>query len=165
MRLSKTLYHGEDTKNRRTLLPGEVKDPTRFIYNVTCKCTKPLFNNGAIGPGRVVHTTDCGRRCCMTQTWARTLCVITPSVGCLTTSRHKAVCRTEQNGYRHLTINGEVTLYRRSLDGATSTVRVPLRRYIVRRSSDGARWSHSSWGTRLPFILVLCLGWNVRLIA
>ena len=60
-------------------MPGEVKDPTRVINNVTRSGLTNSSISGAIGYGRVVRTTDCGRRCCMTQTWARTLCDITPS--------------------------------------------------------------------------------------
>ena len=46
----------------------KVKEPTLVIYAT-------LQYNGGIGYGRVVRTTDCGWRCCTTQTWVRTLCV------------------------------------------------------------------------------------------
>ena len=44
-------------------MPGEVKDPTRVINNVTRSGLTNSSISGAIGYGRVVRTTDCGRRC------------------------------------------------------------------------------------------------------
>ena len=43
------------------------KRPRSGYINVTCYVNVTLQYHGAIGYVRVVRTTDCGRRCCTTQ--------------------------------------------------------------------------------------------------